>query len=312
MKHQQLNHLIITGGLSKMDQRKMHIIEVAIALFSKKGFKSTSIQKIAEESGVSKGAVYLQFRSKDELLLEIFRYYSTRMREKVSEVEEGTLLPKENFTKQLQVQYEEVAKHKEFIIMQHREQALSTNKEVGKFLWSLKYEIHQWYERNLLNIYGDQIKPYIMDGGLLLDGISSSYLQMVVRNDVQIDFSELASFMMRRLDDLMQGMIQEKEKPLITKEMVEPIFINVKSLEESLQEEVEKYLSDMQEILSEISLENKQVDELQGALDLLKTEIQKPEPQKFIFQGMLTNFKGIEEFNMIRRLLADRLDIQLL
>lgn len=295
-----------------MNQRKMHIIEVAIALFSKKGFKSTSIQKIAEESGVSKGAVYLQFRSKDELLLEIFRYYSTRMREKVSEVEEGPLLPKENFTKQLQVQYEEVAKHKEFIIMQHREQALSTNKEVGKFLWSLKYEIHQWYERNLLNIYGDQIKPYIMDGGLLLDGISSSYLQLVVRNDVQIDFSELASFMMRRLDDLMQGMIQEKEKPLITKKMVEPIFINVKSLEESLQEEVEKYLSDMQEILSEISLENKQVDELQGALDLLKTEIQKPEPQKFIFQGMLTNFKGIEEFNMIRRLLADRLDIQLL
>lgn len=295
-----------------MNERKTHIIEAAIGLFAKNGFNSTSIQKIADASCVSKGAVYLHFRSKDELLLEIFRYYSTRMRKKISEVEEGSLLPKESFIMQLQVQFEEIARYKEFIVMQLREQALATNKEVGQYLWSVKYETHQWYARNLVNIYGDRIKPYIMDGCLLLEGIRSSYLQMLILNDVQIDFSELASFMVRRLDDLLQGMIKASEEPMITKEMVDPIFKNVKSLEESLQEEIEKYLSEMQQILSELAISDEKVNELQGALDLLNAEIKKPELKKFIFQGMLTNFKGIEEFNKIRKLIADRLDIQLL
>lgn len=295
-----------------MDERKIHIIDKAIGLFAKKGFYSTSIQEIADESGVSKGAVYLHFRSKDELLLEIFRYYFGKMREKITRVEEESLPPKKSFIRQLQIQFEEINKHKEFIIMQFREQALSTNKEVGQFLRIIRYETHKWYETSLINIYGDKVKPYVIDGELLLEGIKNSYFQMLILNDFDIDLAELASFMIKRLDDLMQGMINKNEKPMVTKEMFDPIFKNVQSPKENLQEEVEKYLSEMRQILSGLSMTEEKADELQGSLDFLEAEIQKQEPKKFIFQGMLTNFKGIEEFNKHRRLIADRLDIELL
>lgn len=295
-----------------MNETKMHLIETAIGLFAKKGFYSTSIQEIADEGSVSKGAVYLHFRSKDELLMEIFRYYYGKMREKILEVEKENLPPRENFIKQLQVQFEEIDKHKEFIIMQFREQALSTNEDVGQFLWTMSYETQKWHEGNLIHIYGEKIKPYVIDGVLLLEGIKSSYLQMLVLNNVQVDLSKLASFMLKRMDDLMHGMTNETEKPMVTKEMIHPIFKNVKTPEEDLQEEVGKYLSEMQQIFSGLSMREEKASELQGVLDLLKAEIQKPEPKKFIFQGMLTNFKGIEEFNKYRRFIADRLNIELL
>jgi AcrR family transcriptional regulator len=45
-----------------------NILSAALELFATKGFDSTSIAKIAEKAGVSKGLMYNYFTSKDELL----------------------------------------------------------------------------------------------------------------------------------------------------------------------------------------------------------------------------------------------------
>lgn len=52
--------------------KKEQIIEVATKLFSKKGFENTSVALICETAGVSKGLVFHHFKSKNELLREIF------------------------------------------------------------------------------------------------------------------------------------------------------------------------------------------------------------------------------------------------
>ncbi|MGV2541462.1 TetR/AcrR family transcriptional regulator, partial [Bacillus pumilus] len=44
-------------------------------LFAKKGFSSTTIQEIADECGISQGAFYLHFKSKEELFKRDFEYY---------------------------------------------------------------------------------------------------------------------------------------------------------------------------------------------------------------------------------------------
>lgn len=51
--------------------KKEIIIEKAIELFSKNSIANTSIQDITDACGISKGAFYLSFRSKDDLLIEI-------------------------------------------------------------------------------------------------------------------------------------------------------------------------------------------------------------------------------------------------
>ncbi len=48
------------------------ILENALALFAKKGFKGTSISDIAKASGVSKGLAYNYFKSKNDLMMAVF------------------------------------------------------------------------------------------------------------------------------------------------------------------------------------------------------------------------------------------------
>jgi AcrR family transcriptional regulator len=48
------------------------IVAAAVGLFSEKGFDATSVQEIVERAQVTKGALYHYYRSKDDLLYEIY------------------------------------------------------------------------------------------------------------------------------------------------------------------------------------------------------------------------------------------------
>lgn len=50
------------------EQTVEHILSTAAKLFTEKGFEKTSIQDILNELGMSKGAIYHHFRSKEEIL----------------------------------------------------------------------------------------------------------------------------------------------------------------------------------------------------------------------------------------------------
>ena len=54
-----------------MNDSKQHILDVALKLFLQKGFKEVTMRDIVEQTGLSKGAVYHYFASKEVLFLEI-------------------------------------------------------------------------------------------------------------------------------------------------------------------------------------------------------------------------------------------------
>ena len=54
------------------EEAKTKIIHAARTIFAKKGYHATTMDDIAEEIGVSKGALYSYFASKEELLKEIY------------------------------------------------------------------------------------------------------------------------------------------------------------------------------------------------------------------------------------------------
>jgi len=53
------------------EHRKAAIMQIATRLFATHGFDSTSISKIAQEAGVSKGLLYNYFKNKESLVKEI-------------------------------------------------------------------------------------------------------------------------------------------------------------------------------------------------------------------------------------------------
>ncbi|GGI26860.1 TetR/AcrR family transcriptional regulator [Bradyrhizobium guangdongense] len=52
----------------KREDRRQQILEAALACFSEDGFHQTGMADIVKRSGLSHGAVYLYFQSKDELI----------------------------------------------------------------------------------------------------------------------------------------------------------------------------------------------------------------------------------------------------
>src|SRR5665811_1996691 len=54
-----------------VDKRRQ-ILDAAVRVFARQGFHSTRVSDIADEAGVAYGLVYHYFRSKDEVLNELF------------------------------------------------------------------------------------------------------------------------------------------------------------------------------------------------------------------------------------------------
>jgi AcrR family transcriptional regulator len=61
---------VAVTAASRSVQRR--IVDAAVDLFSRKGFDGTSVQEVVEAARVTKGAMYHYFRSKDDLLYEIY------------------------------------------------------------------------------------------------------------------------------------------------------------------------------------------------------------------------------------------------
>jgi AcrR family transcriptional regulator len=59
---------------SKGEATRQHVFESALKLFRRRGFERTTMRDIAEAAGLSLGAAYHHFRSKDELVLAYYEW----------------------------------------------------------------------------------------------------------------------------------------------------------------------------------------------------------------------------------------------
>jgi len=58
--------------LSRADTRRLRLVSTAAEIFSKRGFRATSMKEIAAAVGMSKPTIYHYFTSKEELLVRIY------------------------------------------------------------------------------------------------------------------------------------------------------------------------------------------------------------------------------------------------
>ena len=83
-----------------------HLLKKALAVFSKKGYAATTLQDIAQEASVTRGAIYHHFGGKAELYNTLVREYADRGNQIMSQAvsEGGTLLDilRRVFVRQLQ------------------------------------------------------------------------------------------------------------------------------------------------------------------------------------------------------------------
>jgi AcrR family transcriptional regulator len=66
------------GPLTRERRRELTrtaLIEAAADLFARKGFNGTSLEEIAQTAGFTRGAIYKNFRSKEEIILAVVEWH---------------------------------------------------------------------------------------------------------------------------------------------------------------------------------------------------------------------------------------------
>lgn len=83
------------GRKKTLQNRDSLILDAAAALFSARSYEKTTLDEIAVQAGISKGSIYLEFSSKEEILYRLIQHNKevelAEMRRIASETDGGAL-----------------------------------------------------------------------------------------------------------------------------------------------------------------------------------------------------------------------------
>lgn len=81
----------------RKEDRPQEITEAAFDAFAEKGYAATKVEDVAKRAGVSKGLMYLYFKTKEELFKAVVKSVVVRRVDRLIESVETTELPSEEF-----------------------------------------------------------------------------------------------------------------------------------------------------------------------------------------------------------------------
>jgi AcrR family transcriptional regulator len=265
--------------------RKEEILRTAMKLFAQKGYYATSMQEIAEQSGMAKGSIYNYFKSKEEMAVSIFRYHYDILFRKMKDIaDDAALSAREKFEKQLSVQIEEFYRHKELVQMLMGEQTVKANDEVHRLVFRIRAKTLNWYRRAIEEIYGEKMRRFSLDCATMLNGMLKEYLFYMAIDRKQLPLAKMASFLLRRLDALVASMA-EQEEPLLTMETMYDYLSAEQTDQEERQKQILAYLDQM---IATLPINGNVEENVRHSLEMLKQEMKKAEEARpFMVEALL-------------------------
>ncbi len=273
-----------------MKEKEKKIIDSALKLFAQKGYSSTSIQEIANDCGISKGAFYIYFKSKDTLLFAILDYYYKELVELFDSIKHKDITAKDKLVEQTSAFFEHALKHKDFIIMQTREQAIPLNDSIKQLIIQMQTDIREFSLDYLLELYGEKTSPFHLDLQIMYEGLLQSFLRLLLHGQIDMSAMNLSQYLWRRMDSIVDGILGDT--PIFTEANLHKLLHKPKI--DFLAENTEKVI----DILNQIRKKAEgypDKDSIEITLDVLESEIKTDSPRNPIIQGMLSNLAGHDE-----------------
>jgi AcrR family transcriptional regulator len=268
--------------------RRVQFIETAMKLFAEKGYHSTSIQDIVDAWGISKGAFYHHFSSKEDLMLAIIQHHFEKMMASITAISQDSGSEKERLIQQIAAHFANMHAHKEFLQMVMTEQLPKISRDIHQYLLKQHAYIFYWYCDRLIEVYGPAVERYVFDVATMLNGMIRQYMFCFFLQTNRIHAEEMARFLVRRLDAIIASFSHE-EAPILDKEMIEPLIEMEEKERCVLQEKISARIAHMQKKILSLSLDKKIQHELHAALDTLEAELMNEEsaPREYVVQGIL-------------------------
>jgi AcrR family transcriptional regulator len=103
------------------DETKNRILASARRVFLEEGYARASMRRIAQDSGISVGALYLHFRSKEKLYLTFVQEWMNELSEETRQALRRIVDPTEAIRTFIGITIDFVRKNREIVIFQGRE-----------------------------------------------------------------------------------------------------------------------------------------------------------------------------------------------
>lgn len=291
----------------KTVDKQEQIIKIAMQLFATKGSASTSMQEIAELCGISKGSLYLLFKSKEELERSIFLYCYRMIRDPLlREEQDNQRTPREKLKKQIEILLSHLYELREFLQRQFQEgTGKGFNAELPEWLRRNNASFLRWFQVKMETLYGKDILPYTGDLCIVGHGLINSYIAVIFRQDTSLSISDMADHLMNLMDIIVSGLLTRKQTPLITS----AILANwMADHENNKRKNPMLLIKDMKAIVQKSeNITSQEKSDFLECLTILEGEVLMSHPRKVIIQGMLLNLQTCTELTTeleeMRRLL---------
>ncbi|MFC6040592.1 TetR/AcrR family transcriptional regulator [Paenisporosarcina macmurdoensis] len=230
--------------------KKQLIMEKSLELFAKQGFEATSIQQITEYCGISKGAFYLSFKSKDELIIALIDHFMMQFTADADYIVKNTKVDEKLFYEFYFSTFNSFQKHSNFTKVLMKEQSHSLNKEL-----IVKMQTYdKLFEKSILSmierVYGEDVKLIKYDLVYCIKGFISIYSQLFLFQKLPVDLNLLSRSLVEKTNLLAkhttipfisQDLIHLGTQPMdeaVTKEQILDIMeLKIEEIEESIEKE---------------------------------------------------------------------------
>lgn len=134
-----------------VDERRAQILRAALACMARKGYARTTMDDIAREAGLSKGAIYWYFPSKREMFLTMVREFLERtVSVLAAQTAQGADSPSERLSRMLQVLAALFAEEQDAVLVTVDFWSLSRHDEEFTRLFHEAYQAFQEMVEGLL------------------------------------------------------------------------------------------------------------------------------------------------------------------
>ena len=288
-----------------MNEKHKTIIDNAVTLFAEKGYHATSVQEIAESCGIAKGSFYNYFRSKEELLVSVFKHFYETLKGSVLELEiDGSLNSRDKFVGQIAVHIKNMAGNSSLIQMIMQEQMLHISKELDEFLFFIYQDSLLWFRRKVKGLYPNLPDEYVMDCAVMMDSLFKGYMEILIRNKEAFNADMLPAFLLNRMDSIISSWT-DADVPLLKKFP----WVECKEQAEDPKREIQLILD---QLLSRQKKEGNEHTKIAEALMGLQDEFRKEQPSGVLIEGLLLylekngkrSFEGSRLYLLVKEYLA--------
>lgn len=256
-----------------MDKKQL-IMEKALELFSKYGFEATSVQQITDYCGISKGAFYLAFKSKDELIMTLIDQFMIRFITDIDYMVKNSADHDKLLYEFYYRTYQYFQQHSDFAKLFIKEQMQSLNEELISRIHYYTRELEKIIISMIECIYGEKIKKSKYDLMYCIKGFMNIYSELSFYYTIPVDLEILSQSLVEKTHLL----ARHSSIPFITEEiqlMKEQTDQNI--TKELLLDIIEQKITEIEDSIEKESL------------ILLKQHLIEPTYNRAIIKGLIEN-----------------------